>query len=107
MSVHNDDDYNAANASFWELENYKRTVRRAEDGSRLCDELMKLIHDRAAIEKDYANKLRGWSKTWSDKIDKGQSVSAGDAVQSGPAGAGVTCVSPTWCVCVFVHPLGR
>ena len=100
MSVHNDDDYNAANASFWELENYKRTVRRAEDGSRLCDELMKLIHDRAAIEKDYANKLRGWSKTWSDKIDKGQSVSAGDAVHSARGSR----VSPTWCV--FVHPLG-
>ena len=98
MSVHNDDDYNAANASFWELENYKRTVRRAEDGSRLCDELMKLIHDRAAIEKDYANKLRGWSKTWSDKIDKGQSVSAGDAVQSARGSR----VSLTWCVFVAV-----
>ena len=66
-----DDEVGVSGSSFWEIDNYKRTVRRLEDGQKLCDELMKLIRERAQIEKEYATKLRGWSKTWSDRIDKG------------------------------------
>ena len=66
-----EDEFGGTENSFWEVDNYKRTVRRLEDGQKLCDELMKLIRDRAQIEKDYAGKLRSWSKSWSDRIDKG------------------------------------
>ena len=70
MSI-NEEEYGLGN-SFWELENYKRTVKRVEDGARLCDELIKLIHSRAEIEKKYSSELRTWAKTWNDKIDKGE-----------------------------------
>ncbi len=50
---------------------YKRTVKRHEDGHKLCGDLMQLIQDRADIEKHYAKSLRAWSKKWHDIIEKG------------------------------------
>ena len=57
--------------SFWEINQYKRTVKRHEDGQRLCNDLMTLIQERADIEKRYAKELRVWSKKWNDHLDKG------------------------------------
>ena len=71
MSV-TDDNSGAGSDSFWEVGNYKRTVDRAENGGKLCDELIKLIRDRASIEKEYANKLKNFTKAWNDRIDKGK-----------------------------------
>ena len=58
--------------SFWEVECYKRTVKRQDDGYKLCSELMQLIQERGHIEKEYAKSLKGWSKKWTDLIDKGK-----------------------------------
>lgn len=61
----------AATDSFWEIGNYRRVVKRIEDGMRLCTDLMKMAQERAEIESKYAKSLQHWSKKWEDLIAKG------------------------------------
>ena len=72
MSHHSDDQMLIAGSdSFWEPGNYKKTTKRTEDGSKLCNDLILLIKERSDIEQSYAKSLRQWSKKWSDLIEKG------------------------------------
>lgn len=57
--------------SFWEIGQYKRTVKRCEDGYKVCNDLIQMISDRADIEKAYAKSLKSWSKKWNDYLLKG------------------------------------
>jgi len=58
--------------SFWEVDGYRRTVKRVEDGSTQCSELMKMVQERADIERDYAKRLKSWAKKWNESFDRGE-----------------------------------
>lgn len=66
-----DDFLEPTSDSFWEISQYKRTVRRCEDGYKLCNDLVQMISDRADIEKAYAKSLKSWSKKWHEYLLKG------------------------------------
>ncbi|CAH1787193.1 unnamed protein product [Owenia fusiformis] len=71
MSVSDSAGLDPTSDSFWEVHQYKRTVKRIDDASKLCNELTLMIQDRADIEKAYAKSLRNWSRVWNEKIEKG------------------------------------
>jgi hypothetical protein len=57
--------------SFWEIGQFKKTIKRVEDGYKVCNDMIQLITERADIEKNYSKNLKTWSKKWNDYLQKG------------------------------------
>ncbi|OCT70991.1 hypothetical protein XELAEV_18037907mg [Xenopus laevis] len=55
--------------SFWMPNNYSSTVKRTEDGHRLCDEIVACFQDRAKIERQYALQMEEWTHKWKPLVD--------------------------------------
>ena len=72
--------------SFWEVGNYKRVVKRIDDGAKLCDEMIQLVTERADIEAKYAAKLTRWRKKWEETIDKGSEYGTMESAWKGRRG---------------------
>ncbi|ESO09304.1 hypothetical protein HELRODRAFT_97481 [Helobdella robusta] len=56
--------------NFWDIDGYKKVIKRTEDGKKMCNFLMKLIEERAHIEQAYSQKLNSWYKKWTHEVDK-------------------------------------
>ncbi|TRY59752.1 hypothetical protein DNTS_017289, partial [Danionella cerebrum] len=64
--------------------NFKRTVKRIDDGHRLCTDLMGCLQERAKIEKGYSVQLTEWSRRWRQLIEKAIKSLACSSFWSGP-----------------------
>eukprot|EP00794_Sanderia_malayensis_P000137 gene137-749_t len=58
-------------SNFWLVGNYKKIVKKVEDGAKFCDELSQMLSERAEIESLYAKKLKAWNKKWLTSLSKG------------------------------------
>jgi hypothetical protein len=82
MSV-NEEVEAATSDSFWEVDQFRRTVKRVDDGLHMTHELSRLISERAEIEREYAKKLQLWSKKWNEIIEKGPEYGTNKAILLG------------------------
>ena len=57
--------------SFWDIGNYKRVVKRVDDGARLCGDFVKMAQERADIEAKYSKHLSQWARKWEELLSKG------------------------------------
>jgi len=57
--------------SFWDIGNYRKVVKRVDDGLRLCNDFIRMSQEKAEIEAKYAKNLQNWSKKWEDLVTKG------------------------------------
>ena len=48
--------------------NYKPVLKRIQAAPKRCDELVKMMHERAKIEKSYAKELAAFADKWEDKV---------------------------------------
>lgn len=59
--------------SFWDIGNYKFTLKRCDNGYVLSDKLINMLSERAKIEEDYSKSLKQWSKKWNSYLDRNSS----------------------------------
>lgn len=48
--------------------NYRVVLKRINTGAKLCEEFVRLVHERAAIEKQYAKQLTSWGERWQGRV---------------------------------------
>ncbi|XP_065057789.1 protein kinase C and casein kinase substrate in neurons protein 2-like [Rhopilema esculentum] len=75
-----DTDLSSSENSFWLTGNYKKIVRKVDDGAKFCEELGQMMLERAEIESLYAKKLKAWKKKWLQSFSKG--LEYGSVLQS-------------------------
>ncbi|XP_078511324.1 protein kinase C and casein kinase substrate in neurons protein 1-like isoform X2 [Lissotriton helveticus] len=57
------------NHSFWMPNQYSSTVKRLDEGYRVCDDIAACFQDRAKIEKQYAQQMEEWARKWKPLVD--------------------------------------
>ncbi|XP_072046931.1 uncharacterized protein [Amphiura filiformis] len=57
--------------SFWDVDQYRRVIKRIENGYRSCDNFLTMVQERAEIEVRYAKSVRKWTEKWSGMLEKG------------------------------------
>ncbi|KNC81622.1 hypothetical protein SARC_06060 [Sphaeroforma arctica JP610] len=50
--------------SFWKIGEYKRVVKRLDEGIHNCDIVQAMIKERAAVEHEYTKALEKWAEKW-------------------------------------------
>lgn len=60
----------ALTQSFWDIRNYRKVVRRIDDGYKLTSDMLKLLQERIDTENKYIKSLHQWSRKWDDHISK-------------------------------------
>ncbi|XP_073427030.1 protein kinase C and casein kinase substrate in neurons protein 1-like [Dendrobates tinctorius] len=55
--------------SFWMPNNYSSSVKRMDEGYRLCDDIVACFQDRAKIEKQYSLQMEEWVRRWKPIVD--------------------------------------
>lgn len=65
------DDTISADESFWEIGQYRRTVKRVDDGYLSCKEFTQMVKERIEIEQKHATMLKEHAERWKKKLDHG------------------------------------
>ena len=60
----------ALTQSFWDIRNYRRVVRRIDEGHKLSSDMMKMVQERMEMETKYIKHLQQWSRKWDDYVTK-------------------------------------
>ncbi|XP_063157175.1 protein kinase C and casein kinase substrate in neurons protein 3-like isoform X1 [Candoia aspera] len=55
--------------SFWMPNHYQSTVKRLDDGYRVCDQIVACFQERAKIERNYALMMEEWTRKWRPLVD--------------------------------------
>ncbi|KAL7977373.1 hypothetical protein Chor_009322 [Crotalus horridus] len=55
--------------SFWMPSHYQSTVKRLDDGYRVCDQIVACFQERAKIERSYALMMDEWTRKWRPLVD--------------------------------------
>lgn len=66
-----EEEVSAMTNSFWDVGNYRRVLERMDNGAKLCDDLHRMLQERADIELKYAKSLKVWKKRWEELVEKG------------------------------------
>jgi len=56
--------------SFWDIGNYKYTVKRCDNGNKLAQELAEMISERAKLEESYGKSLQSWHRKWTNHLNE-------------------------------------
>ena len=56
--------------NFWEIEGFKPTLKRCDDGYDLASNLIKCLEERNAFDEKYCKDVSDWSDKWSELVQK-------------------------------------
>ncbi|VUZ39175.1 unnamed protein product [Hymenolepis diminuta] len=85
MQSNESDADNATTVSFWEPNQYIRTVKRVDNANKLCSELSIMIQERSDIERAYAANLQKFASRLETFLKSGIEYGTGSNLISGLA----------------------